>query len=440
MRCSMQDIFNAHFDSYAKQHTLHSRESRAALCIRNCGTIALGSQTLVCPDGHFEQVQHPACRHRSCPRCSSQPRQLWIEAQLARLLPCPHFHVVFTLPHVLLPLWSFNRSTMATLLFDCVRDSLLELMADPKRMGVRPGLLMALHTWGRNLSQHPHVHCLLSAGGIDQNGQWKPGCTGFLLPIKPLQILFRGKLLARLKALLLSQQLRLPPDQGQPLWLSTIRELYIKHWNVEIQPPYDHARGVALYLAGYVRGGPVPKDRQLTLDANGLVRMGYTDHRDGRAKTLCLPAHEFIARVLWHAPPKGLHTVRYGGLYSSAKPEQYRAAVDALASGSQPPRSALPVKVPAAVAPTCPTCQRPLLTRFSRPTHQNRENSISSQRNVPLSPAHGPPHTPAHHQRAARPNPTLKPTPNGMARQPSSAVPAAQFALAVRRTMPLGAA
>ena len=439
MRCSMQDIFNAHFDSYAKQRSLHPRESRAAWCIRHCGDGAFGTQTLACPEGHFEVDQHCACRHRSCPRCSGRPRQLWIDSQLARLLPCPHFHVVFTLPHVLLPLWSFNRAAMAALLFDCVRDSLLQLMADPKRMGVRPGLLMALHTWGRNLSQHPHIHCLLSAGGIDQQGQWKPGCAGFLLPLKPLQLLFRGKLLARLKTVLIAQHLRLPTEQGLPVWLATIRQLYAKHWNIEIQPPYGHARGVALYLARYVKGGPVPQDRTLQLDAKGLVRMGYTDHRDGCAKTLCLHAHEFIERVLWHSPPKGLHTVRYGGLYSSALPTQYHAAIAALASASQP--ASQPASRPAlqpcaaknqpALAPTCPTCQRPLLTRFCRSTHQNRENSFNSQRTSQPSPAH--------HQRAPRPNHSFKPTPDGMPRWASSAGPPAHSALAAQRGIPSSA-
>ena len=429
MRCSMQDIFNAHFDSYAKQRPLHPRESRAAWCIRSCGTGAFGTQTLACPEGHFEVHQHSACRHRSCPRCSGRPRQLWIDSQLARLLPCPHFHVVFTLPHVLLPLWSFNRAAMAALLFDCVRDSLLELMADPKRMGVRPGLLMALHTWGRNLSQHPHIHCLLSAGGIDQQGQWKPGCAGFLLPLKPLQILFRGKLLARLKSLLLAQHLHLPTAQGLPHWLATIHQLYARHWNIEIQPPYGHARGVALYLARYVKGGPVPQDRSLSLDSTGLVRMSYTDHRDGRAKTLCLQAHAFIERVLWHSPPKGLHTVRYGGLYSSALPTQYHAAITALASASPPPPQPIPApgapKNHPALAPSCPTCKRPLLTRFCRATHQSRENSFNSQRPSPQDPAH--------HLSTPRPNPSFKPTANGMARWPPSAGPAAHFALAAQR-------
>ena len=439
MRCSMQDIFNRHFDDYAAQRNLHPRESLAAWCIRNCGNGAFGTLTLACPEGHFEVDQHRACRHRSCPRCSGRPRQLWLDSQLARLLPCPHFHVVFTLPHVLLPLWSFNRAAMAAVLFDCVRDSLLELMADPKRLGVRPGLLMALHTWGRNLSQHPHIHCLLSAGGIDHDGQWKPGCAGFLLPLKPLQILFRGKLLARLKALLTAQHLRLPTEQGLPVWLATIGQLYRKHFNIEIQPPYDHARSVALYLARYVKGGPVPTDRLLQLDDKGLVRMGYTDHRDGRAKTLCLHAHEFIARVLWHAPPKGLHTVRYGGLYSSAVPAQYQAARAALTCPSQPapqpvPQPNAPKTQPVLTptCPTCPTCQRPLLTRFRRPAHQNRENSFNSQRASQPSPAH--------HQRAPRPNPSFKPTPDGMPRQSSSAGPPAHFALAAQRGIPSGAA
>jgi Putative transposase/Transposase zinc-binding domain len=421
MRCSMQDIFNSHFDSYALSRRLHPRESRAAYCIRHCGTAAFGTQTLACPAGHFESVQHGSCRHRSCPRCSSKPRQLWIDSQLQRLLHCPHFHVVFTLPHVLLPLWSFNRSAMASLLFDCVRDSLLELMADPRRLGLRPGLLMALHTWGRNLSQHPHVHCLVSAGGIDPNGQWKLSGTGFLLPLKPLQALFRGKLLARLKALLLAQQLLLPPAQGLPHWQSTINQLYRAHWNIEIQPPYAHARGVALYLARYVKGGPVPADRALSMDSQGLVRMGYTDHRDSRSKTLCLHAHELIARVLWHAPPKGLHTVRYAGLYSSPHSAQYRIAAAALASAAQTPPPVPPVAIERPAAPTCPTCNQPLLARFCRSSHQVGENSFNSH------PSQRP--DAARHLRAARPNPSFKPTLNG-----------ASHWLAVQRNAPFSAA
>ena len=409
MRCSLQDIFAQHFDAYAQQHRLHPRELRAAWCIRHCYTAAIGSHALLCPQGHYLHIQHHACRHRSCPRCADRPRQLWIASQLQRLLPCPHVHVVFTLPHVLLPLWAFNRSAMTALLFECVRDTLLQLMADPKRLGVLPALIMALHTWGRTLSHHPHVHCMLSAGGIDPSDHWKDGCSAFLLPLKPLQLLFRGKFLARLKASLLAGKLCLPPEQPLAHWQACIKQLYVAHWNVQIQPPYDHARGLALYLARYVKGGPLPKDRALSLDSKGFVRMGYTDHRDGRAKTLCLPVHEFIARILWHAPPRGVHTVRYAGLYSPHHREQYRlarrhlapqpmpATAPTLASHQLHPSPNSPIPEPK----TCPHCQAPLISRLlPRSVHHSGEFSRANP-------------NPSRHLLPPRPNPSFKPRPNG---------------------------
>ena len=151
MRCTLQDIFVQHFPAYAATRTLHRRQQRAAQCISQCYTPALGSHVLRCPAGHYERLQPHACRHRSCPRCVEPARSRWIDSQMLRLLPCAHFHTVFTVPHELLALWAFNRSVMTQLLFDCARSSLLDLMADPLRMGVLPGLLMSLHTWGRNL-------------------------------------------------------------------------------------------------------------------------------------------------------------------------------------------------------------------------------------------------------------------------------------------------
>ena len=400
----MQDIFAAHFDSYAAARSLHPRELRAAWCIRHCYTATVGSHAMVCPEGHFLHLQYHACRHRSCPRCADQPRQLWVASQLQRLLPCPHVHIVFTLPHVLLPLWSFNRSAMASLLFDCVRDTLLELMTDPKRLGVCAGLIMALHTWGRTLSRHPHVHCLLTAGGIDSAGLWKGGNSKFLLPLKPLQLLFRGKFLARLRCALIASHLRLPPEQPPAHWHSCIRQLHRAHWNIEIEPPYDHARGLALYLARYVKGGPLPNDRTLSIDSNDLVRFDYTDHRDGRRKTLCLHAHAFIARVLWHAPPAGLRTVRYAGLYSSPHREQYRLArrhlapepMPALASPVashhlQPSPSPSPCLSPAPLIQPqlCPHCRTPLVRQFQpRTVHHRGDNSKATTVFPPPTCAH----------------------------------------------------
>lgn len=378
-RCSLQDIFARYFDSFAAQRKLHPRESRAAWCIRHCFTPECGSHRLSCPAGCFEQLQLHACRHRSCPRCAARPRQLWLQAQLQRLLPCPHFHVVFTLPHELLALWCFNRASLAAVMLACVRDVLLQLMADPKRCGVRPGLLMALHTWGRNLSLHPHVHCVASAGGITPEGTWKSTSSAFLLPLAPLQHLWRGKLLARLKALLVAQRLSLPPELDLAHWLHCIGTLYRAHWNVQIQPPYGHARGLLLYLARYLKGGPVPADRVLRLDQRECVRMPYTDHRDSRPKTLCLSVHDFIERVLWHAAPARQHLLRYAGLYASAHAAQHRAAREQIIAAESYPHTSAPASAatsaaaatasvaapntitPSSEPPRCPQCNATLL-------------------------------------------------------------------------------
>lgn len=384
MRCTMQDIFRAHYEEYAASNRLHSRQTRAAQSISNCYSAELGAHVLACPQGHYEQVQYHACRHRSCPRCAQQGVHDWVEAQLAQLLPSAHYHVIFTLPHELLKLWEFNRERMTQLLFDCVRRTLLELLDNPRHLGAMPGLLMSLHTWGRNLSQHPHVHCLLSAGGVDAQGQWRDCKSGYLLPLKPLQALYRGKLLGGLGQMLSQRELTLPPLLREPHWRQAIRALYRAHWNIQICPPYAQGRGVALYLSRYVKGGPLPKDRPLNMQEDGTVRFSYTDHRDGRVKTLCLSALEFIERILWHAPPRGQHTVRRAGLYASAHREHHEVAMQRLASRGAADRTVVAAPAQpedpcprASPPPNCPHCQGPLLRLPWPPIkHQFGENSL----------------------------------------------------------------
>lgn len=382
MRCSMQDIFREHFAAYAQQRALHPRESRAASCISNCYTAALGAHVLSCPNGHGSIVSYHACRHRSCPRCAKPQQREWAQSQLEQLLPCPHFHLIFTLPHAFIALWEFNRARMNQWLFDCARQSVLELSAVPRHLGAVPGLLMALHTWGRTLNHHPHVHCLASAGGVDAQGQWRASRANFLVPIKPLQLLFRGKFLAHLKRALDAGLVHLPPQQDELHWRRTIARHYRLHWNVQVCEPYAHGRGVALYLARYVSGGPLPRSRPLDLTGN-TVSFGYTDHRDHRRKTLRLNAQEFIARVLWHAPPRSQHTVRHAGLYASALQRQHRACRNQLVPATPPqPLTALACHSFASPsAPRCPVCRAELVLTIQAPaTHRFGEFSIPPAR------------------------------------------------------------
>lgn len=393
MSTSLQEIFRSQFSQYEQQRPLHSRERRAAWAIMNCRTPAMGGHVLRCPRDGYSLVQYHSCRHRSCPTCSQQPRQQWVEQQLQRLLPCEHYHAVFTLPHEFIPLWAYNRAALSKLLFDCARESLLELCRDERFLGATPGIIMALHTWGRTLSQHPHVHCLITGGGIDTQGQWRPSRHGYLLPVKVVSSLFRGKMLHHLKQALVHETLRLPPQQDAQHWLTAIKTQYRKHWNVQLAEPYQHGRGVALYLARYVKGGALGSRHTFDTDAHN-VRLQYVDHRDGHSKLLQLTKPEFISRVLWHAPVRGQHTVRYAGLYvPSAHPARERCREHLSPQPPVAPR-ALPTFAPSklVLAPSpihCPKCNADLrpTARFNQ-MHQLGEisNCYRPRASEPIGP------------------------------------------------------
>lgn len=429
MRVSQQQIFQRYLAEYAATHAMGVQQQRAARCIAGCGTRAMGAHVLTCPSGACEQLQFHACRHRSCPRCAQAARDDWIDAQMQRLLPCAHFHVIFTLPHELIGLWAYNRAEFAALLLRCVRETLLQVMANPRFVGVVPGVLLSLHTWGRTLSYHPHVHCLVSAGGLDSGGGWKACRSDWLLPVKALQGLFRGKLLHHVLRGLQSGSWRVPPSANLAAWRQDVRRLYRKHWNVEIRPPYAHGRGVVLYLARYARGGPLSSDRNLDLDGH-TVRLRYLDHRDQQTKTLALHVHEFISRVLWHVPPNGVHTLRHAGLYSTALRGQHRLALQHLLQAPPaferpwPRTFAVPVAAVPAV-PTCPHCGLPMLRlrslppQHALPMHQPGETSPPSRhQGAPPAlppPGRGPTLRSSRH-RMAEPGPATRPSHRGASR------------------------
>jgi hypothetical protein len=371
---ALQSILREHFAQYSQTHALHVRELRAATAIMRCRTAELGGRVLACEQGHYSRVQYNSCRHRSCPTCADAPRQRWLQWQLQRLLPCEHFHAVFTLPHVFVPLWEHNRAWLNGQLFDCARQALLELCADERHLGATPGLLMALHSWGRDLSRHPHVHTLVTAGGLDARGQWRDSRPGYLVPVKALAALFRGKLLHALHVALRQQRLHLPAHLECTHWIAQIRGQYRRHWNVQLSPPYAHGRGVALYLARYVKGGALNNQRALR-EQGSHVQLSYTDHRDGRRKRQRFSTERFIERVLWHAAPRGQHLVRHAGLYaSSARLHHLRCSQ--LLHPQAMPTPVQPLAVLTTPSPTCPTCAVPLKPVLSLlPAHRLGESS-----------------------------------------------------------------
>jgi hypothetical protein len=358
MESTLQGIFISGFDTYKKRHGLSTDQYKAAEAIMHCQREELGYEQWECfHDGHTEQQNH-SCRHRSCPRCHGAQSHEWLENIKQRLLPCDHYHVIFTLPHELNELWQYNRSWSSDHLFRASAETLKQLLADDKYLGAEVGMLSALHTWGRTLSFHPHVHVLVSGGGLSGE-KWKRVKKDFLLPVAVIKAKFRGKWLSWLNAAYEAGELTLPPQWTTYEWKKVLREIARKQWNVRIQNGYPHGSGVATYLSRYMRGGPI-KDHRIISAQENSVSFRYRDHRDHRVKTLRLSAEHFMSRVLWHVPVKGQHGVRYYGLYTAAARGKRNSARDALGyrqetqatSTEKPPRE-------------CPHCGRPLFHRSS---------------------------------------------------------------------------
>jgi hypothetical protein len=314
MEVSLQQVFRTGFDRYQSQHGLSLDQHRAAHAIMACQSDELGHEEWLCrEDGHIESAYH-SCRHRSCPRCNHDLTHTWLEQQQARLLPCHHYHVIVTLPHELNALWYYNRAWFTDRLFKAATETLRQLLSDECYLGAEVGILASLHTWGRTLSFHPHVHLLVTGGGLNPAGDWVEAKRDFLLPVGVIKAKFRGKWLSWLNAAYAAGEITLPPDWSERDWKKVLTRIARKHWNVRIQGDYEHGKGVAIYLSRYVRGGPIKDSRLIGADEDN-VSFRYQDHRDGKYKVMDLSVENFISRVLSHVPVKGRHHVRYYGLY-----------------------------------------------------------------------------------------------------------------------------
>jgi hypothetical protein len=221
-------------------------------------------------------------------------------------------------------LWLYNRKWFIQAQFNVVSETLKDLLEAGKGndfLGATPGFVCALHTWGRQLNLHPHIHCLITAGGLDKKNDWKPVEGDFLLPILVLKSLYRGKFQAIIKAFLESDEVNLPPRDSLEHWLSVHAIVYKKQWSVRIQEKYSHGNGVLTYLSRYLGGAPI-KPEQIVLMNEKEVQFRYKDHRDNKTKVLRLKKEEFMRRYLMHQPERGVHTFRYYGLYGSQAQEE----------------------------------------------------------------------------------------------------------------------
>lgn len=320
---TLQTIFQDAFPAYEQTHPLPAYVRKAARAIMQCRTAALGGHIQACPEGHVSRVWYNSCRHRSCPQCAYLQTERWLALQQARLLACDHYHVIFTLPHDLNPLWLANVPVMSTLLFQAVRDTLGDLLGDPQSLGAQPGIIAALHPWGQTLVLHPHVHGLVTGGGLTPAGQWVGVRHGFLLPVRVVMAVFRGKMLGALRRAWARDELVLPDAMRPQQWLNLLNRLGHARktpWNVHIRERYRHGAGVVTYLARSLRGGPIKTARLVAWDGERITFLYRARQEEGTAgpassARMTLPVADFLQRWLQHVPVPQTRVVRCYGLY-----------------------------------------------------------------------------------------------------------------------------
>jgi hypothetical protein len=324
---------------FCQRYRLSPEQQRALGDIVLCRTAALGGHLDECPQCGHQRPSYNSCLNRHCPKCGWTAAEKWLEKRQQRLLPTHHFHVVFTVPAELRALFTENRELLYGLLFRSAAGALVELGADPKRLGGQPGITAVLHTWTRDLLTHPHLHCLVTGGALGTDGQWNATRPGFLFPARVLGKLFCGKFLHSLKSLydrgLLRITGRCEPLADRSAFARYLDRLYRKKWRPYTKKPFSGADGVCRYLARYTHRSAISNRRLLCFDDQQVIFRTRGD------KTTCLPPVSFLQRFFAHVLPPGFVRIRHYGLYAAGnvntRLEQARALLASSISGGCEP-------------------------------------------------------------------------------------------------------
>jgi Putative transposase/Transposase zinc-binding domain len=320
------EVIRQHGSAFLRQHgsALGVAQRQALRDLANCRTAALGGHVERCLDCGHERIAYNSCRNRHCPKCQALARAHWLDRQAQHLLPVEYHHVVFTLPAEVAVLALAKPTLVYDLLLRSAAATLRDVAANPKRLGAMVGVLTVLHTWGQNLHHHPHVHCVVTGGGLscdaagkrDDTPRWVSCRPGFFLPVRVLSGVFRGKFLAGLRAAV--RDGRLPEPAGGAAWWSAP---YGQEWVVYSKRPFGGPEQVLKYLARYTHRVAISNSRLLEL-RDGRVTFRYKDYADAqRQKTMTLEAVELLRRLVQHVLPKAFVKIRHYGLLANAQRE-----------------------------------------------------------------------------------------------------------------------
>ncbi|MEJ6949975.1 IS91 family transposase [Natronospora cellulosivora (SeqCode)] len=317
----IQDILIQYWDEFKKKYKVPYNANKVIRALINCRTSAMGGHIDKCEDCGHIKISYNSCRDRHCPKCQGIEREQWILKQQANMLNEKYFHVVFTIPDDLNPIALKNQKVIYSLLFKTASETLQELAADKKYLGAQIGITAVLHTWGQTLSFHPHLHCIIPAGGLSSINQWIKSKNNFFMPIRVIAKKFRGKFIDFFKKEVLNGNIKFYGNieylNDDKKYQDLIDTLYYKNWVVFCEKTFKDASHVLNYLARYTNRVAIANSRIIKVE-NHQVTFRYKDYKDnGKTKFMTLDVLEFIRRFLMHILPKKFKKIRYFGIMAS---------------------------------------------------------------------------------------------------------------------------
>jgi hypothetical protein len=315
------DIFREHKDKL-KQLKLSPGQRKVVKAITRCRTSRLGGHHLYCKNCGYSEISYNSCRDRHCPKCQYFKKLKWLNKRIEEILPVKYFHIVFTIPNILNPLVLQNKKELYGIFFRAVNETLTEAALNPKNLGAKIGFMSVLHTWGQNLLDHPHIHTVVTGGGLNKNKtEWISSRDNFFIHVKRLGKLFRGKYLYYLKKSYNERKLKFHGKIKELRYRETfntfLSQLYQKEWIVYSKKPFDNPINVFKYLGRYTHRVAISNNRIVKVEGND-VSFRWKDYRNGNKKKIMkLHVVEFMRRFLLHTLPKGFKRIRFYGLLSN---------------------------------------------------------------------------------------------------------------------------
>ena len=319
-RTKIQQVFDNSWELYGSSRTVPALHLKAARSIMNCKTDDMGYNISTCTECGYSETHYNSCRNRNCPNCQAFLKEIWIDKRKAEVIDAPYFHVVFTVPSELNALIYANQKTLYSLMHKVSAETLLELARDRKYLGAAPGIIQVLHTWGQELNYHPHIHCIVSGGGITPDHKLKVSAGRFFVPVKVLRNVFKGKFLFYLKKLYDDNELNFHGSieyLSDPVdWHNLLDLLYSIEWCPYIKETFNGFGNAIEYLGRYTHRIAITNTRiqSVTPDKVSFLARNY---KTGTSHVTTIDNTEFIRRLLMHVLPKGFQKIRYYGFLNN---------------------------------------------------------------------------------------------------------------------------